>query len=149
MNSDIPRWRGFPGNRYQHRSFWSTCDPGGVDAETCFYLLWRWTHNNAKVAFDDARKLALAWGTDVTDLWDRAGFVKKEKEFVRVLNSQDRARDEASIRKEEFATVVDALHRALFYWEKGQKSKLAEFLDESGYGREEGFWQVAQANSLR
>jgi adenine-specific DNA methylase len=122
-------------------------DLAGVDAETCFYLVWRWTYNNARVHFDDARKLALASGTDVTKLWDGAGFVKKEKEFVRVISPQDRARDEAFIRKEKFTTMVDALHKALFYWERGQKSKLAEFLDESGYGRKEAFWQVAQAIS--
>ena len=110
---------------------------GEVDAGTRCCLLWRWTYNNAKAPFDDARKLALASGTDVTGLWDRAGFVKKEKEFVSVLNSQDRARDEAFIRKEKVATVVAALNRALFYCEKGQKGKLAEFLDESGYGRKE------------
>ncbi|MCL0092367.1 DUF1156 domain-containing protein [Dehalococcoidia bacterium] len=122
-------------------------DLGGVDAETRFYLLWRWTYNNAKVHFDDARKLALASGTDVTELWDRAGFVKKEKEFVRVLNPQDRARDETFVKKDKFTTIVDALHKAVLYWEKGQKGKLAEFLGESGYGRKEAFWQVAQAIS--
>ncbi|MCL0078597.1 DUF1156 domain-containing protein [Dehalococcoidia bacterium] len=122
-------------------------DLGGVDAETRFYLLWRWTYNNARVHFDDARKLALASGTDVTELWDRAGFVKKEKEFVRVLNPQDRARDETFVKKDKFTTIVDALHKAVLYWEKGQKGKLAEFLGESGYGRKEAFWQVAQAIS--
>lgn len=122
-------------------------DLGGVDAETCFYLLWRWTYNNARVHFDDARKLALASGTDVTKLWDGAGFVRKEKEFVRVLNPQDRAGDETFARKEKFTTMVDALHKALLLWETGQKSKLAEFLDELGYGRKEAFWQVAQAIS--
>jgi len=120
---------------------------GAVDVETRFYLLWRWTYNNARVHFDDARKLALASGTDVTELWDRAGFVKKEKEFIRVLNPQDRAKDETFIKKDKFTTMVDALHKALFYWEKGQKGKLAELLDESGYGRKEAFWQVAQAIS--
>ena len=93
------------------------------------------------------RKLALASGTDVTELWDRVGFVKKEKEFVRVLNPQDRTRDETFVKKEKFTSMVDALHKALFYWEKGQKGKLAGFLDESGYGRKEAFWQVAQAIS--
>ncbi len=43
--------------------------------------------------------------------------------------------------------MIDALHKALLYWEKGQKGKLAELLDESGYGRKEAFWQVAQAIS--
>jgi len=30
----------------------------GVDMETRFYLLWRWTYQNARAPFDDARKLA-------------------------------------------------------------------------------------------
>jgi putative DNA methylase len=39
----------------------------GIDEETRFYLLWRWTYNSAKVHFDDARKLAQAVGVEITE----------------------------------------------------------------------------------
>src|SRR5713101_4766378 len=39
---------------------------GGVDPDTRFYLLWRWTYNSARVPFDEARKLANAVGTELT-----------------------------------------------------------------------------------
>ena len=64
-----------------------------------------------------------------------------------MLNPQDRARDETFVKKEKLTTMIDALHKALLCWEKGQKGKLLELLDESGYGRKDSFWQVAQAIS--
>jgi len=65
-------------------------DLGRVDAETRFYLLWRWTFGNAKVHFDDAIKLSRPMGIELTEIWDRGDFVRKEKEFVRVLSPEER-----------------------------------------------------------
>ena len=64
---------------------------GGIDEETRFYLLWRWTYNGTKVYFDDARKLAQAIGVEITEQWG-SGFVKKDKEFVSVLDAKDRGK---------------------------------------------------------
>ena len=63
---------------------------GGIDPETRFYLLWRWTYNSSRVAFDEARKLAAAVGTELTALWGEGQFVKKDKEFVRALGPADK-----------------------------------------------------------
>jgi putative DNA methylase len=122
-------------------------DLGGVDAQTRFYLLWRWTFGNAKVHFDDAIKLSRSLGVELTDLWDKGGLVKKEKEFVRVLNPKERAQNQAFLKKTKFTSMIDVLHYFLILWEKGEKEKIKEILNETGYARNEIFWQTAQALS--
>jgi adenine-specific DNA methylase len=119
---------------------------GGVDKETRFYLLWRWTYNNLKVHFDDARKLSQAVGIELMDYWDKSGFVRKEKEFIRILNPIERAKDDG-LKREKPTSMIDVIHKCLLYWEKGEKNKLKELLEESGYAKNEIFWQVAQAIS--
>ncbi len=119
---------------------------GGVDAETRFYLLWRWTYNHARVPFDEASKLARAVGAEVSELWTRSGFVQKEKEYVRALGPRDRAGDRRFVERERHATLVDALHKACLLWENNQRQALAEHL-ALNRGDDETFWRVAQALS--
>lgn len=122
-------------------------DLGGVDAETRFYLLWRWTFGSAKVHFDDAIKLSRPMGVELTKMWDRTGFVKKEKGYVRVLDPKARAKDAAFTKKTKFTSMIDALHHAVILWERGNKERIKEILDETGYAGNEIFWQTAQAIS--
>jgi len=121
-------------------------DLGGVDAETRFYLLWRWTFGDAKVHFDDAIKLSRPMGIELTHLWD-GGFVKKEKEFIRVLGPKERAKDPAFLGKTKFTSMVDVLHHAVILWERGERERIKEILSETGYLGNEVFWQTAQAIS--
>jgi adenine-specific DNA methylase len=122
-------------------------DLGGVDAETRFYLLWRWTFGNAKVHFDDAIKLSRPMGVELTQLWDGGSLVKKEKEFIRVLAPQERAKDSAFLKKTKFTSIIDVLHYVLVLWERGEREKIKEVLNETGYAGNEVFWQTAQAIS--
>jgi adenine-specific DNA methylase len=122
-------------------------DLGGVDAETRFYLLWRWTFGNAKVHFDDAIKLSRPMGVELTQLWDGGSLVKKEKEFVRVLTPQERAKDPAFLKKTKLTSMIDVLHYVLALWERGEREKIKEILNETGYAGNEIFWQTAQAIS--
>jgi adenine-specific DNA methylase len=122
-------------------------DLGGVDAQTRFYLLWRWTFGNARVHFDDAIKLSRPLGVELTELWDKGGLVKKEKEFVKVLNPKERAQDQAFLRKTKFTSMIDVLHYVLILWERGEREKIKEILNETGYARNEIFWETAQALS--
>ena len=108
---------------------------------TRFYLLWRWTYKEAKVHFDDARKLAQSTGVDLGKEWNR-GFIKKEKEFISVLGPQDRTLDD--IGNEE---MIDVLHKVLLLWKSGRKEEIKIVLSETGYGRKEAFYRVAQAIS--
>jgi len=108
---------------------------------TRFYLLWRWTYKEAKVHFDDARKLAQSTGVDLGKEWNR-GFIKKEKEFISVLGPQDRTLND--IGNEE---MIDVLHKVLLLWKSGRKEEIKSVLSETGYGRKEAFYRVAQAIS--
>ncbi|HXG23595.1 MAG TPA: hypothetical protein VNJ09_03490, partial [Chthonomonadales bacterium] len=117
---------------------------GGVDVLTRFYLLWRWTYNHARVPFDEARKLASGVGVELTHEWNPGGLVKKDKEYVRVLAPQERDRDPRFQKQTQFATMIDALHRACILWYQNHQKGLSEHLAQT-YGGNETFWQVAQA----
>lgn len=117
---------------------------GGIDEETRFYLLWRWTYNSAKIHFDDARKLAQAVGIEITEHWGD-GFIKKNKEFISVLGPKERSNSFS--KGDKFETLIDVLHRTLLYWEKNQRDEIKELLEATGNLENNNFWQVAQAIS--
>lgn len=116
---------------------------GEITDMTRFYVLWRWNYGAAKVPFDEARKLAQSCGIDLANEWNRQRFVKKEKEFIRVLGPQERQLDELR----DSAELIDVLHGALLLWEKSNRSEMVKLLQKSGYGTGEVFYRVAQAIS--
>ncbi|MGH7452710.1 MAG: DUF1156 domain-containing protein, partial [bacterium] len=67
---------------------------GEISDLTRFYVLWRWNYGEAKVHFDEARKLAQSCGIDLAREWSKNGFIRKEKEFIRVFGPQARKMDE-------------------------------------------------------
>ncbi|MCX7973586.1 MAG: hypothetical protein N3B16_03700 [Candidatus Aminicenantes bacterium] len=109
---------------------------------TRFYILWRWTYGEAKVHFDDARKLGQSSGLDISQEWNK-GFIRKEKEFILVLGPQDRKLEQL----EDSEELIDVLHRVLLLWKGGKKDKIKDVLSETGYGQSEVFYRVAQAVS--
>lgn len=117
---------------------------GGIDEETRFYLLWRWTYNSAKVHFDDARKLAQAVGIEITKEWGN-GFIKKEKEFISLSDARERGR--SFLEKGKFKSMIDVLHVCLLYWEQNNRKAISELLEETGNTNNNAFWQVTQAIS--
>ncbi|MBC7257539.1 MAG: DNA methylase, partial [Chloroflexi bacterium] len=119
-------------------------DLGGVDQDTRFYLLWRWTYNHARVPFDEANKLARAVGAEISDLWSRGGFVQKDQEYVRALGPRERLRDGRFFERERYDTLVDALHKACLLWERGERQALSAHL-ALNRGGEDVFWRVAQS----
>lgn len=116
---------------------------GEISDLTRFYVLWRWNYGEAKVIYDEARKLGQSCGIDVTQEWRRGGFIRKEKEFVRVLGPQERDVKDLMASRE----IIDVLHLALLLWEKGKRTEMAALLQESGFGMKDSFYRVAQAIS--
>jgi adenine-specific DNA methylase len=114
---------------------------GGIDAEARFYLLWRWTYNSAKVPFDDARKLSQAVGIELTEHWNK-GFVKKEKELIRVLSAAERG---SNFLKQAPENMVDVLHQALLMWSRNERKAISELLSRTGHAANDDFWRLAQA----
>lgn len=116
---------------------------GEISDLTRFYVLYRWDFGEVKVHFDEARKLATSCGIDLTMEWNKNGFIKKDKEFIRVLGPQER-------KIEDFngsAELIDVLHNVLLLWEKSKRDDMLKLLHETGYGESEAFYRVAQAVS--
>jgi adenine-specific DNA methylase len=113
---------------------------------TRFYILWRWGYGDVKLEFDDALKLARGVGIDLTQEWNR-GFIMKEKEFVRILGPEDRDMSHLKGSHE----LIDVLHHILLLWNKGKNDEAVNVLKETGFGKSEIFYRVAQAiaESLR
>jgi len=116
---------------------------GEITDLTRFYVLYRWEFGAAKVQFDDARKLAQSCSIDLALEWNRHGFIKKEKEFIRVLGPQDRSSDTLKNPSE----MINVLHKVLLIWEHSKRQELLTLLQESGFGQSEAFYRVAQAIS--
>jgi len=120
---------------------------GGVDAPTRYYLLHRWAYGSGKVPFDDAMRLAMALGADVSVLMERRGILKQSGETVSLLGPKDRAGLKGlglPDRSGLAAPAIDVLHQAAILWESGDRPALAEFLAEGARGREETVRVVAQ-----
>jgi len=111
---------------------------GEISPLTKFYLLWRWSYGEAKVHFDDARKLASSTGVDLEKEWNK-GFIVKEKEYIRLLSAHERSIDE--IRGNE---LIDVLHKCLLLWREGLHDEIKELLQESGW-MNDTFFRVANA----
>lgn len=108
-----------------------------------FYVLWRWNYGEALVPFDEANKLAHSCGLDLSLQFSKNGFIKKEKEFVRILGPQGRKLDDLDDPRD----MIDVMHKALLLWEKGQRSEMVKALADRGFGKSEAFYRVAQAIS--
>ncbi|MEQ8224641.1 MAG: DNA methylase, partial [Candidatus Eremiobacterota bacterium] len=116
---------------------------GEITDLTRFYVLSRWNYGEAKVPFDEARKLAQSCGIDLSKEWGKGGFIKKDKEFIKVFGPQDR--DVKSLK--DSTELIDVLHKVLLLWEKSKRDDMIELLKDSGYGKSEAFFRVAQAIS--
>ena len=108
-----------------------------------FYVLWRWNYGEALVPFDEANKLAHSCGLDLSLQFGKNGFIKKEKEFARLLGPQGRKLDDLDDPRD----MIDVLHKSLLLWEKGQRAEMVKALADRGFGRSEAFYRVAQAIS--
>ena len=109
---------------------------------TRFYVLWRWAYGDKVVEFDEARKLGQSVGLDVAQEWNR-GFISKEKEFIKVLGPEERRPEDL----ENSAELIDVLHKVLLLWKKGMSEEMTRVLRETGYGKSDVFYRVAQAIS--
>ena len=116
---------------------------GDISNLTRFYVLYRWSYGEAKLHFDEANKLSRSANVALEKEWNRPGFVKKEKEFIRVLGPQDRKLEDLRNSSE----LIDVLHAVLLLWEKGRRNEMITLLDESGYGKSDAFYRVAQTIS--
>jgi len=113
-----------------------------ISQMTRFYLLWRWAYGEAKIQFDDARKLAQSVGVELSHNWND-GFIQKDKEFIRILGPYDRDVKALTDSNE----LIDILHRVLLLWNSGKGNEVLDVLQQSGLGKNDTFYRIAQAIS--
>ena len=113
-----------------------------ISQMTRFYILWRWAFGEAKVLFDDAKKMAQSVGIDLEHEWNK-GFIMKDKEFIRVCGPEERNEKDL----EDSHDLIDILQKTLLLWKKGKRSAIDKLLEEKGYKKSDVFKRVAQAIS--
>jgi len=117
---------------------------GKLSPLTKFYILWRWSFREAKIEFDETRKLAQSIGVHLEKEWNKS-FIKKDKNSIKVLGPQDRKLED--IENMEKKDLIDVLHQVLILWSKGKREEMKRVLKETGYGENDAFYRVAQAIS--
>lgn len=121
---------------------------GNIDDATRFYVLWRWSYADADVPFDDARKLAQALGAEPDELLSKKGLLNKKGDKVNMLEPWERKDEHLGEPKNGIsAPRIDVIHKACVLWEKGNKKALTDFIERSGYAKDESIWNIAQAIS--
>jgi len=116
---------------------------GEISNLTRFYVLYRWNYGKAKILFDEAQKLARGCSIDLSKEWGRHGFIKKEKEFIHILGPEERKLEDLKNSRD----LIDVLHQVLLLWENSRRDDLVTVLKETGLGKGEAFYRVAQAVS--
>lgn len=107
---------------------------------TKFYLLWKWNYQEAKVQFDDARKIAQSAGIDLANEWNK-GFIIKKGAFISIQGPDERE-DKSLVDSKE---LIDVLHHVCLLWKEGKKDEMKSILKKSGYGEGDALYKVAQA----
>jgi len=110
---------------------------------TRFYVLWRWNYAEAKLTFEKAHKLATNCGINLSELCKKKSFINKDKEFIKVLGPHERKLEDL----EDSTELIDVLHHILLLCKKSKLDDMLKRLNDTGYGRSEAFYRVAQAIS--
>lgn len=109
---------------------------------TKFYLMWRWNYEEARVPFDDARKLAQSAGIDLANEWNK-GFIEKHGELITVIGPDKREKKSLKNSKE----LIDILHLVCILWKEGKNDEMRLSLKKSGFGEGEAIYKISQAIS--
>jgi adenine-specific DNA methylase len=127
-----------------------TTHTSDIDAETRFYVVWKWSYGGEKVVADEAFKLAQALGMSTNVMWDRTGVLEKSGENVAAVSVEKRKKIKdlgEPAPTGSPASLIDVLHRLCAFREKGDATGMAEFLGRSGQVQNPSLWLVAQAVS--
>lgn len=90
---------------------------GFIDIVVWFYFFWWWIYNGVEVEFDEVCKLVFVCGVEFEEYWN-GGFVKKEKENIKVLGFKER--EGRLLEKKKFENMVDLFYVCLLFWEKNK-----------------------------
>ena len=114
-----------------------------LDADSLFYLTWRWAYLTASIPADDAYKLERAFDVDLGRLARPGGFARQSGSNFSLLGPHERKR----IKLTASAALIDVMHVACQLWDAGRRRELEAMLGATGMGAEPGFWAAACALS--
>jgi putative DNA methylase len=135
---------------YALNKIMKTTHTATIDAESQFYVIWKWSYGEAKVPADEAFKLAQALGMDTESMWDKTGVLEKAGENVLAVPVAKRMKIKGLGEPNADSTpasIIDVLHRLCVFRDKNDAEGMTEFLARSGQGRNSSLWLVAQAIS--
>lgn len=112
-----------------------------LDAESLFYLTWRWAYLTAAIPADEAYKLERAFDVDLGHLTRPSGFARQSGSSFSLLGPHERK----DVKLSASPPLVDVLHLACRLWDTGRRRDLEEMLGATGMGVEPGFWAMARA----
>jgi adenine-specific DNA methylase len=112
-----------------------------LDAESLFYLTWRWAYQTAAIPADEAYKLERAFDVDLSRLCGPRGFARQTGSNFTLLGPQDRK----GLKLSTSPSLIDVLHMACQLWDAGRRRELEAVLGATGAGMEPGFWAMARA----
>jgi len=112
-----------------------------LDAESLFYLTWRWAYLTAEIPADEAYKLEKAFDVDLGALARPGGFAHQAGSNFSLLGPHERK----GLKLSPSPPLVDVLHLACQLWDAGRRRELEELLGATGMGVEPGFWAAARA----
>jgi len=127
-----------------------TTHTAAIDAETRFYVVWKWSYGGERVPADEAFKMAKALGMSTNVMWDRTGVLEKSGENVAAVSVEKRKkiRDLGEPNPTGTpASLIDVLHRMCAFREKSDTQGMAQFLNRSGHANNHSLWLIAQAIS--
>jgi putative DNA methylase len=112
-----------------------------LDADSLFYLTWRWAYLTAAIPADEAYKLERAFEVDFGQLTGPNGFAHQSGSNFSLLGPHERKGLKLSVSP----SLIDVLHLACQLWDAGRRRELETLLGATGMGTEPGFWATARA----
>jgi putative DNA methylase len=117
-------------------------DPlAALDAESLFYLTWRWAYVTAAIPADEAYKLERAFDVDLGHFTNPGGFARRAGSNFELLGPHERK----GLKLSTSPSMVDVLHLSCQLWDAGRRRELEELLGATGMGVEPGYWAMARA----
>jgi hypothetical protein len=120
--------------------------PTTWDPVTEWYVLAWDAFKTREFPFDEARKLAISTGIEVTDLVQRQRVLGRKGDTVRFLMPRERLGEgRVDPKAYSFSRLVDGLHTALWLYETEGDRECRHFLEQTGYLRDRDFQSLVQA----
>lgn len=93
-----------------------------LDAESLFYLTWRWAYFSGSIPADEAYKLERAFDVDLSAMSGSRGFVHQDGSNFSVLGPHERK----GLKLASSPSLIDVLHLACQLWDAGRRKELVQ-----------------------